>query len=141
MGLPYSAAARNFGFTKQAFEILGGYSKTNQTISGDDDLLLREAVKKKMKIGTITEKGSHVYSKAEKLFKDYVSQKARHTQTSLHYLVIHKLFLGVWHLLNLLSLFSAVFMIYNPLWGIICASKLVIDFFAVSYTHLRAHET
>ncbi len=130
-GIHYSAAARNFGFTKQSFEILGGYSGTKQTLGGDDDLLLREAVKKKMRVGTITEKGSYVYSKAEKSFKGYLRQKARHTQTSLHYLIKHKIFLGVWHVLNLFSLFSAVLMIYNPLWGILIASKLIIDFLVV----------
>jgi cellulose synthase/poly-beta-1,6-N-acetylglucosamine synthase-like glycosyltransferase len=127
LGLPYSAAARNFGFTKRAFEIVGGYIKTKQTLSGDDDLLLREAIKKKMKIGITTEKGSFVYSKTKKIFKDYLNQKARHTQTSAYYLIRHKLILGFWHLLNLLSLFSVLFMIFNPLWGILFALKLIID--------------
>ena len=54
IGLPYTAAARNFGFSKNAFESLGGYSKTKDTKSGDDDLLLREAVKNKLKIGVVT---------------------------------------------------------------------------------------
>jgi len=58
LGLPYTAAARNFGFTKKAFESLEGYSKTKDTLSGDDDLLLREAVKNKMQIGLVTESGS-----------------------------------------------------------------------------------
>ena len=126
-GLPYSAAARNIGFTKYAFEILGGYSKTNQTISGDDDLLLREAVKNKLKIGILVEKGSYVYSETKKTFKGYLNQKARHTQTSLHYLLSHKLFLALWHTMNLFSLFAFLLMIYNPLWGVLFAIKLFVD--------------
>ena len=57
IGLTHSAAARNFGFKKTSFEKVGGYSKTTDTLSGDDDLLLREAVKNHLKIGTVTAKG------------------------------------------------------------------------------------
>jgi cellulose synthase/poly-beta-1,6-N-acetylglucosamine synthase-like glycosyltransferase len=127
IGLPYSAAARNIGFTKRAFEILGGYSKTNQTISGDDDLMLREAVKNKLKISTLADKGSYVYSETKKTFRDYLNQKARHTQTSIHYLAKHKIFLLLWHLMNLFSLSSVLLMIYNPLWGVLFATKIFVD--------------
>jgi len=131
LGLPYTAAARNFGFTKNAFELLGGYSKTKNTISGDDDLLLREALKNKMKIGVITEIGSFVFSEAKKTFREYFKQKARHTQTSFHYLIKHQLILSFWHLLNLSFLFSPLLMFFNPLLGILLPSKLIIDFIVI----------
>src|SRR3989304_1633765 len=51
--LHYSAAARNFGFTISAYERLGGFANTLETPSGDDDLLIREAVKNKLKIGVV----------------------------------------------------------------------------------------
>jgi len=130
-GLPYTAAARNFGFTKNAFESLSGYSRTKDTISGDDDLLLREALKNKMKIGVVTDSGSFVYSEAKKTFKEYFQQKARHTQTSFHYLKRHQVILGFWHLLNLSFLFSPLLMFFNPLLGILLPSKLIIDFIVV----------
>ncbi|HEY6625768.1 MAG TPA: glycosyltransferase, partial [Ignavibacteriaceae bacterium] len=130
-GLPYTAAARNFGFTKNAFESLGGYSKTKDTISGDDDLLLREAVKNKMKIGVVTEAGSFVYSETKNSFNEYFQQKARHTQTSFHYLKRHQVILGLWHLFNLSFLFSPLLMFFNPLLGILLPLKLIIDFIVV----------
>jgi cellulose synthase/poly-beta-1,6-N-acetylglucosamine synthase-like glycosyltransferase len=128
LGLPYTAAARNFGFTAKAFELLGGYSKTKDTISGDDDLLLREAVKNKMKIGVVTETDSLVYSDTKKTFREYFHQKARHTQTSFYYLIKHQIILGFWHLLNLSFLFSPLLMFVNPLFGILLPAKLIIDF-------------
>ncbi len=127
IGLPYSAAARNFGFSKDAFEALGGYSKTKDTTSGDDDLLLREAVKQHMKIGIVTDEGSKVYSEAKSTFSQYLQQKARHTQTSFHYLIKHQLILGFWHLLNIIFLFSPLMMFINPLFGILLPSKLMLD--------------
>jgi len=127
LGWPYSAAARNFGFSKKAFNALGGYSKTKDTLGGDDDLLLREAVKRKLKIGIVTDPGSFVHSKSKKTFSEYFLQKARHTQTSFHYLKKHQLILGSWHLLNLVFLFSPILMLLNPLYGILFPAKLLLD--------------
>ena len=132
LGLPYTAAARNFGFTKKAFDSLGGYSNTKDTISGDDDLLLREAVKKKMKIGVVTESGSFVYSDTSKTFSEYFRQKARHTQTSFHYLKKHQVIIGFWHLLNLSFLFSPLLMFVNPIFGVLLPAKLIIDIIIVN---------
>jgi cellulose synthase/poly-beta-1,6-N-acetylglucosamine synthase-like glycosyltransferase len=131
LGLPYTAAARNFGFSKKAFESLGRYSRTTDTISGDDDLLLREAVKNKMKIGFVNETDSFVYSETKKTFKEYFRQRARHTQTSFHYLKRHQVILGFWHSLNLAFLFSPLLILLNPLFGILLPSKLIIDYIAV----------
>ncbi len=135
--LPYSAAARNFGFTKRAFESLGGYSKTKETESGDDDLLLREAVKEHLKIGIITQQDAFVYSETKKTFSEYFQQKARHTQTSFHYLKKHQLILGFWHLLNLFFLLSPLMIFVNPLIGILLPSKLMIDLLVVKSTQKK----
>jgi cellulose synthase/poly-beta-1,6-N-acetylglucosamine synthase-like glycosyltransferase len=131
VGFPYTATARNFGFTKNAFDSVLGYSKTKDTLSGDDDLLLREAVKKNMKIDVVTDSGSFVYSETKKTFKEYLQQKARHTQTSFHYLKRHQLILGFWHLLNLSFLFSPLLMFSNPLLGLLLPAKLIIDYAVV----------
>ena len=132
LGLPYTSAARNFGFTRKAFDLLGGYSNTTDTQSGDDDLLLREAVKRKLKIGVVSDPGSFVYSETKKTFKEYLQQKARHTQTSFHYLTKHQLFLGFWHLLNLSLLFSPILMFINPWFGMLLPAKLLTDFIVVT---------
>jgi cellulose synthase/poly-beta-1,6-N-acetylglucosamine synthase-like glycosyltransferase len=137
LGMPYTTSARNFGFSKNAFDKIGGYSKTKDTLSGDDDLLLREAIKNNLKIGVVTEPGSYVFSESKKTFSEYFRQKARHTQTSFHYLLNHKLVLGVWHLLNLSLLFSPVLMFINPMFGILLPSKLLIDSILVKSTQKK----
>jgi len=127
IGLPYSAAARNFGFKKTSFEKVGGYSKTTDTLSGDDDLLLREAFKNNLKIGTVTAKGSFVFSKTKDTFKDYIKQRARHTQTSFHYLFRQQIILGVWHILNLLILFSPILFFLDIYFLLLLPLKLFMD--------------
>lgn len=131
IGLPYSAAARNFGFKKTSFEKVGGYSKTKDTLSGDDDLLLREAVKTNLKIGTVTAKGSFVFSKTKETFKDYIKQRARHTQTSFHYLFKPQLMLGLWHVFNLLILFSPLLFFLDIYFLLLLPLKLIMDLIIV----------
>jgi len=131
IGLSYSAAARNFGFKKTSFKKVGGYSKTTDTLSGDDDLLLREAVKSNLKIGTVTANGSFVYSKTKKSFNDYLKQRARHTQTSFHYLLKHQLMLGLWHVFNLLLLFSPILFFLDIYFLLLFPVKLLIDLIIV----------
>jgi len=129
--VPYSAAARSFAFRKKSFERLGGYSRTAETLSGDDDLLIREAVKHKMLIGTVIEPDAFVYSEPPHSFKEYFNQKKRHLQTSFHYLLRQKFFLGYWHLINLTSLFSILLYIFSPILALPFAVKLIYDLFIV----------
>ena len=126
-GLAYTASARNFGFKKDAFEKISGYKNTTETISGDDDLLLREAVKKGLKVCTLTEPGSYVYSETKITFKEYFSQRARHTQASFHYPFKQKLFLSLWHLMNLVFLFSPAFMFIDKIFILPFLIKILFD--------------
>ncbi len=126
-GQAYTASARNFGFRKDAFEKIGGYKNTTETISGDDDLLLREAVKKGLKVCTLTSPGSYVYSDTKKTFKEYFSQRARHTQTSIHYPFKQKLILALWHLINLAFVFSPAFIFINKIFILPFIIKIIFD--------------
>lgn len=127
IGFSYSAAARNFGFNKLSFYKIAGYRNTTETLSGDDDLLLREAVKNRLKIGTIGENSSFVYSFSKKTFKDYFSQRSRHTKTSFYYLPSRQIALGLWHLINLVCLFSILLMPIDMLFIIPFTIKLLLD--------------
>lgn len=109
IGFPYAAAARNFGFSKYAFQRAGGYSNTTETIGGDDDLLLKEAFKNKLNIGYIDNPGASVFSVTQKDLKAYLKQKKRHTKTSFYYLPIHQVMLAVWHIFNILVLLTPFF--------------------------------
>jgi cellulose synthase/poly-beta-1,6-N-acetylglucosamine synthase-like glycosyltransferase len=131
LNIPYTASARSFAFRKKSFERLGGYSKTTETISGDDDLLLREAVKNKMLIGTLIDPEALVNSSAPRSFEDYLKQKRRHLKTSFHYLFRQKIFLGAWHLLNLLCLFSTLLIFLSPVLLLPFIVKTFYDLFIV----------
>jgi len=132
LGLPYSATARSFGFSKEAFINIGGYKNTTDTLSGDDDLLLREAVNNNLKIGVVTNTDAFVISKTKENISEYVNQKSRHTSTSIHYSLKNKLLLGCWHLLNLISLFSILLVPFGTEFIFPIFIKLVIDIFILN---------
>ena len=106
-------------------------AKTTETLSGDDDLLIREAVKHKMLIGTVVDPDAFVYSSAPKSFEEYFKQNHRHLQTSFHYMLKQKVFLGFWHLINLISLLSIVLGFISPILALPFAVKVVYDLFVV----------
>lgn len=137
LGMPYAASARNFGFSKDAFLKIGGYKKTLDTLSGDDDLLLREAVKNKLKISCFYDNDATVYSFTKTKLKDYLQQRARHTQSSFHYLLRHRIILGIWHGLNLLMLFSPLllFINFDLIWLFVL--KMIADTFTISLIQKR----
>jgi cellulose synthase/poly-beta-1,6-N-acetylglucosamine synthase-like glycosyltransferase len=132
IGLPYSAAARSFGFSKDAFQKIYGYKNTTETLSGDDDLLLREAIKNNFKVGLVINKEAFVFTKSKNNFTDYVNQKSRHTSTSIYYSMKSKTILATWHLLNLVSIFSIILLPFNPLFLFPFFIKLVVDLFILN---------
>lgn len=127
LGLPFSAAARSFGFSKKAFEKIEGYKNTTETLSGDDDLLLREAIKNNFNIGIVDNSDAFVYSKTKESWKDYLSQKARHASTSNYLLLKQKVALGFWHLVNLGLLFTFFLGFAEPIFLIPFFLKIIID--------------
>ncbi len=131
LNIPYSAAARSFAFRKKSFERVGGYSNTTQTVSGDDDLLLREAVKNKMLIGTLIDHEAFVFSDSPANIFEYSQQRTRHLKTSFHYLFKQKIFLASWHLMNMICLISILLILLSPLFALPFAVKIIYDFFIV----------
>lgn len=127
LGLSFSSTARNIAFTKETFNNIGGFSNTLDTMSGDDDLLIREAKKHKIRIGLNTKKEAFVYTNTKSSFSEYFNQKARHTQTSIHYTFSHKVFLAIWHLFNIISIISPVLYFINPLFLIPFIVKISMD--------------
>ncbi|GAB6281947.1 MAG: glycosyltransferase [Ignavibacterium sp.] len=127
LNLPYTATSRSIGFSKDTFFNLNGYFNTIDSVSGDDDLLLKEAVKNKIQIGLIVNCDSFVFSKTKTNIKDYLHQRARHLTSSSHYLLKQKFILAVWHLINLLSLLSIFFVSINLIFLFPFLVKMLFD--------------
>ncbi len=132
LGLPYSAAARSFGFSLSAFEKIKGYHNTTETLSGDDDLLIREAVKNNLSIGLVISKRAFVFSNTKQTYKEYIKQKFRHTSTSYHYSFKNKVILALWHISNIVLLLSAILIFFNSVFFLPVFLKFIIDLFLIN---------
>lgn len=132
LGFPYSAASRSFGFSRLAFQNIGGYKNTMETLSGDDDLLLREAINNKYKIGICTNPDAFVYSDTKDKYSEYLSQKLRHTSTSYYYSFKNKIVLSLWHFSNIILLFSLFLMLNNSIFFLPIFLKIILDLFMLN---------
>ena len=107
MRMPYMGVGRNMAYTKSVFNSVNGFKSHYSVASGDDDLFVQEAAKKK-NYAIQLEPDSYMYSDAKTTWETFVIQKSRHYSTSPHYKVFKKLLLGIYPLTSLLLLLSFV---------------------------------
>ena len=106
------ASARNFGFKRQAFELISGYGSMKAVISGDDTLLLHRIQKlRKSGVATMPDISTHVYTHAPEDFKCFFRQRARHMSTGKYF---DPILMGIgfivygYHILTIASLVLSV---------------------------------
>ena len=92
---PYMGVGRNLAYTKSTFFSVNGFKSHYSIPSGDDDLFIQEAVKKKGYTIQISP-DSFMYSPAKTTINDWLQQKARHYQTTPRYPFIKKLLLAIY---------------------------------------------
>lgn len=131
LGIPYSATSRSFAFSKTAYKKINGYKNTTVTLSGDDDLFIREAVKLKLKISSFRYENDLVFSKSPTSLKNYLIRKSRHLKTSHHYLLRHQILLALWHLSNISSLLCIFLIQISFIFFLPVSIKLLGDFFTI----------
>lgn len=111
-GMPYMGIGRNLGYTKSAFNAVDGFKSHYSLSSGDDDLFIQDAAKKKNYTINI-EPESFCYSKGSSSWKGWFRQKSRHYTTSEKYGVIKKLMLGIYPLTMLIMTTSFVILMFD----------------------------
>ncbi|MCF8266332.1 MAG: glycosyltransferase [Melioribacteraceae bacterium] len=127
LGIPYSAASRSFGFRKSAFLAVNGYQDLYKYKSGDDDLLLQKFIQAKYNINAFTNTSAFAVSEPPKRLNSYLKQRSRHVSTSARYSTKVKLFLAIWHILNIVFACSFLFSFFHPFFVIPTLLKILID--------------
>ena len=95
--VPYMGVGRNMGYTRSLFLANNGFKSHYAIQSGDDDLFVQEAARKKNYTVCI-HPHAFCYSQGETTWADWYKQKSRHYTTSERYGVIKKLLLGIYPL-------------------------------------------
>lgn len=111
-GMPYMGVGRNLSYTKEAFQNANGFKSHYSIASGDDDLFIQEAAKKRNYTIALSP-DSYMYSPAEKTWASWYRQKSRHYTTSPKYQVIKKVLLGIYPITVLLMYFSFITLLFN----------------------------
>lgn len=111
-GIPYMGVGRNLSYTKGAFQSANGFRSHYALPSGDDDLFIQEAAKKR-NYTILLAPDSYMYSPAEKTWSSWYRQKSRHYTTSPNYQVIKKALLGIYPTTLLLMYFSFITLLFN----------------------------
>ena len=110
--MPYMGIGRNMAYTKEVFEKVSGFKSHYSLSSGDDDLFIQEAAKKKNYTINIDPE-SFCHSKPSATWSEWIKQKSRHYTTSERYKVIKKLMLGIYPLSLLIMMISFVTLLFD----------------------------
>lgn len=113
--VPYMGVGRNMGYTKTLFNSVGGFKSHYALASGDDDLFVQEAAKKKNYTLQL-EPESFMYSDAKTTWETFVLQKARHYTTAPRYRFFKKAMLGIYPFTALMLLLSFVILVLQTGW-------------------------
>jgi poly-beta-1,6-N-acetyl-D-glucosamine synthase len=123
-----TCTGRNLAFRKSSWQASGGYATLPDTLSGDDDFMLR-ALSRHGNIRYCLSADSVVPAKGPNNLSEFLFQKQRHLSSGRHYSLSAQLGYGFFHFnhsLLWLSLAAAFFM--HPLCSLFFAGGLFIDF-------------
>ncbi len=124
LGRSYMAVGRSIGYTRKAFESVGGFERIMHSLSGDDDLLIQLFQKEKIPIVHVFGQSSFVETAAPKTWLEWARQKTRHTSASRYYPYGVSLWLVLFQISGLILYLAPIFLGYVGL-GILLAGMLI----------------
>lgn len=93
LGHTYMAVGRNLAYSRKLWEVVGGFSRHDDILSGDDDLFVVEA-SRHTGAGVCLSAGSKTISPAKETLSALLRQKSRHVSTSVRYSLVDKFLSG-----------------------------------------------
>ncbi len=85
MGRPYMATGRNLAYRRHVFFHTQEFKTHEHIPSGDDDLLLQEALKKGFRVRYLLHPATWVWTDAPRSLRQWMRQRQRHTETAFYY--------------------------------------------------------
>jgi glycosyltransferase involved in cell wall biosynthesis len=102
IGLPYMAVGRNMAYTKTFFYKSKQFFQEQNTLSGDDDLLINELATAN-NFGLVWNNNAKIISVPNKTYTAWFNQKMRHYTAGFQYKIKHKVILGTLYTSSLTS--------------------------------------
>jgi hypothetical protein len=109
-GSPYMGVGRNLAYTRACFNATKGFASHIRQLSGDDDLLVQDAVRQGQRVAVVADASAHTLSVPAAQWRSWWRQKRRHLSAGRSYRLADRLRVGAFVLSNLLFYFAALYL-------------------------------
>ncbi|KUG09489.1 glycosyltransferase [Solirubrum puertoriconensis] len=126
-GQPYMGVGRNLAYTKQTFMATKGFASHIRQLSGDDDLLVQDAVQLGRQAAVVTAAEAQTVSLAPTTWREWWHQKRRHMAAGNRYRFADRLRIGTFILANGLFYLAtlAALVVPDPEWVALAGAWVV----------------
>ncbi|RSK48470.1 glycosyltransferase [Hymenobacter rigui] len=129
-GQPYMGVGRNLGYTRQVFQLTKGFASHIRSLSGDDDLLVQDAVQQGARVTVVAEPGAHTLSEPATTWGAWWRQKRRHLSAGRSYRLTDRVRIGTFIGANLVFYGTAIGLLFSrPDWvplATVCLLRTVV---------------
>jgi cellulose synthase/poly-beta-1,6-N-acetylglucosamine synthase-like glycosyltransferase len=94
-GKPYMGVGRNLAYTRSTFQSTKGFASHIRRLSGDDDLLVQDAVAAGAQVGVVADPAAQTVSQPAETWGEWWHQKRRHLSAGKRYRIADRLRLAI----------------------------------------------
>jgi hypothetical protein len=113
-GWPYMGVGRNLAYTRACFTATKGFASHIRQLSGDDDLLVQDAVRYGQRVTEVADASAHTLSEPAATWAVWWRQKRRHLSAGRAYRFADRLRVGTFVAANVLFYVATVVLLFSP---------------------------
>jgi len=113
-GAAYMGVGRNLAYTRACFTATKGFASHIRQLSGDDDLLVQDAVRHGQRVGVVADASAHTLSVPAATWAAWWRQKRRHLSAGRAYRFADRARVGIFIGANGLFYAAAIALVFSP---------------------------
>ena len=113
-GWPYMGVGRNLAYTRACFMATKGFASHIRQLTGDDDLLVQDAVRAGQRVAVVADPAAHTLSEPAATWAVWWHQKRRHLSAGRAYRFGDRFRLGTFLVANMLFYVAVVGLLFSP---------------------------
>lgn len=125
LGNPYMGVGRNMAYRKSLFLKHKGFDGISEITGGDDDLFVNRYATS-TNVAVAAGDSALTSSIPKTTWSDFINQKIRHLAVGKHYRLKHKFLLGLFTSTTILTWFTGIVGLFNPVWSSWVLSVLIL---------------
>jgi hypothetical protein len=134
-GRPYMGVGRNMAYTWATFAATKGFASHIRRLSGDDDLLVQDAVAQGVRAAVVADPSAHTLSAPAATWGAWWMQKRRHLSAGSRYRLADRARIGTFVLANVMTYALTVGLVFSPEHWIPLAVVWALRTFALAYVY------